>query len=256
MSGFLYDHGERKHTLDGFPIPSVTQILGGGYPKPALVGWAAKETAEEAYELREALPKMGHEHAVDLLKGARWRRLNKAASRGTSVHNAIAAHFAGDDTGELTDEQWGYFNAALRFFDEHAVECVESEFSIYSRTHGYCGRVDFKGRRNGGPLEVIDFKTKAKKSGDNPRLYGEVVLQLTAYDRAEYLVRDDGEELELEPVGAGVGVMLLSDGEYRAWPIALDDDAFDAFLATRTLWEFDARGGYRRRFGRLLKPAA
>lgn len=258
---FVYDHADRKHTLDGFPIPSVTQILKGGYPKgEGIMNWVAEETAKEAFDLREALPKMPREQTIDLLKGARWRRLDKASSRGTAVHDAISAHFAGDDPSEgLTDQQWGYFNAALSFFDERKVEAVDSEFSVYSRENLYCGRADLLGRRAGGELELFDFKTKdlSEKTPEqrkNARLYAEVVLQLTAYSRAESVSREDADDEPMPHVRKGVGVLLNEAGRYRAWPIDLTDEAFDAFLATRVLYEFD-RAGYRRAFGRLLKAA-
>lgn len=245
---FNYDPGRHKLTLDGIVIPSVTTILSRGLPKPALQHWAARSVAEYAYDNQEAWTKLPRDGAVDLLKREPLRFTGKRARVGTAVHSAIAFYAAlGEPPDDLTDEEWGYYNAALRYLTEHDVEILESEVTVWSRAHSYGGTFDLLQRRN-GELEIADFKT-------SKAVYPDVALQLVAYARAEFIGRQSGAEDPLPTVERGVIVRLDRSGSYEAVPASLDDDVFETFLATRCLFEWD-RGLSRRVLGTPLVAAA
>src|SRR5437773_1920308 len=74
---------------------SVTTIIGGGVPKPALINWAKKFTAEYAWDNFDVLAEMretdDRDGAIDWLKNAAFRSRDKAADLGSVVHASIEA---------------------------------------------------------------------------------------------------------------------------------------------------------------------
>ena len=84
---FYVWHGERYR--------SVTSIISGGLPKPALIGWAKKVTAEYAVANLESLKVLVADDpagAVDWLKGAAYRDRDRKADIGLAIHAAAEAY--------------------------------------------------------------------------------------------------------------------------------------------------------------------
>ena len=84
-----YKHPNIKNMV----APSVTSIV-GMLPSPYLPKWNSKVTAEAAINEREHIDSLlgvagGKVKAIDWLKAAAERELNKAADTGTRVHEAI-----------------------------------------------------------------------------------------------------------------------------------------------------------------------
>src|SRR4051812_27354998 len=76
---------------------SVTTIL-QAVPKPALINWAKKFTAEYAVEHFSALAelvKTDPDGAVDWLKGAAYRDRDRKADIGSHIHAAAEAYVLG-----------------------------------------------------------------------------------------------------------------------------------------------------------------
>jgi hypothetical protein len=238
---FGYDPGRHRLTLDGFHVPSVTQILGEGLPKPALKFWAAKSVAEWAYDQRDAWKDLPREAAVDLLKREPLRFTKKRANVGTAVHAAIASHITDAEPPELNDEEFGYYDAALAYLEEQDVNVIRSEATVYSRRYHYGGTFDLLQSRptidvspyasprdlvHGSP-EIADFKT-------SKAVYPDVALQLVAYGRADFIGdRVTGEEIPMPEIAAGVIVRLDASGAYEAIPVTLGEDVWASFLAVR-----------------------
>jgi len=229
---FHFDTGRHRLFLDGMQVPSVTGIL-GALPKDALKFWAAKSVAEWAYDHRDAWKDLPRSAAVDMLKREPLRFTKARARVGTAVHGAINAHALGYDPPEdLTDEEWGYFNAALSYLADQKVQVIRTETTVYSRTHGYGGTFDLLQRRGQGPIEVADFKT-------SKAVYPDVALQLVAYARADFIGdADTGEEIELPRASTGVIIRLAASGEYEAVPVDLDDEVWQSFLAVRGVYDW------------------
>lgn len=247
---FHFDTGRHRLTLDGMPIPSVTGILNAIPKQDYLKPWAARLVAEFAYDHRDAWKDLPRDDAVYMLKSKPLRFTAQAARRGTVVHGAIAAHHLGLDPPEdMSDEEWGYFNAALAYLSEQKVEVKRSEATVYSRKHLYGGTFDALQTRDGGPLEIADFKTSGK-------VYPEVAMQLCAYARADFIGDPNtGQELELPECKTGVIVRLGADGKYEAVPVPLDDEVFATFLHLIGVREW-TEGISRRVLGKPLRPAA
>jgi hypothetical protein len=239
------------HDLEVVSVTSALKAL----PKPFLIGWAAKMTAECAVDRHDLVGKMisddGPRAAIDYLKGARYRDMNAKADRGTIVHAAVEAYMEGKPLSKaqvqealqearVPPKMWrsaaGMIAGAMEFLFDHEPDVLWSEATVYSRQHGYAGTADLIARMNvGGSIQpvVIDFKT-------SKAIYDEVSAQLCAYARADFVGQDDGTEAELVPghpgpIGYGVCIRPMASGRYEKVTFALTDDLFDLFLGCLTV---------------------
>ena len=232
-----------------FEVISVTSALKGGLPKPFLIGWAAKMAAECAVDdhaiIAAMLEKGDQRAAIDHIKNARFRDMQKKADRGTIVHAALESYLAGspldsDEVRERLEEKrvprnlwnsaWKMISGLRAFLDEAEPEIIWSEATVYSRTHGYAGTLDLLARMYVGDSRVpvvLDVKT-------SKRIYDEVALQLVGYARADFVGLDDGSEVPLLPEGEraewGVVVRPTPSGKFETETFALTDELYERFL--------------------------
>lgn len=238
-----------------FEVVSVTSAIGGGIPKPFLIGWAAKVTAQAAvddHEIVAAMLAKGNERAaVDHIKGARYRDTGTKADRGTIVHGALESYLAGKPLSQETVEaqlkearvplnMWkstaAMIAGLMEFLYDEEPEVYWSEATVYSRQHGYAGTADLIARmRVGGSRLPVILDVKTSKA-----IYDETALQLCAYAKADFVGQDDGTESLLtpegEPIEYGVVVRPTAAGKYEKAVFTLaDPDLFDLFLGALTV---------------------
>lgn len=235
-----------------FEVISVTSAL-KSWPKPWLVPWAAKMTAERAvdkYGFLGAMIAEDDKGALKWLKDARFSASEDKADRGTIVHSTLEAYLAGkplEDEAvqamldekrvpkELHRSTFKMAASLMDFLDNEEPEVYWSESTVYSRTHGYAGTADLIGRmRVGGSLVPVVIDVKTSKS-----IYDEVALQLAAYAMAEFVGLDDGTEAPLtpngEPIRHGIVIRPMASGKYEKGVFALSDELLPVFLACRQL---------------------
>jgi hypothetical protein len=248
-----------------FEVVSVTSAK-DNWPKPWLVPWAAKMTAERAVDdyawLGQKIEKEGDKEAIKWLKNARFDSSGEKADRGTVVHAAIEAYLAGK---ELTNEQFedelrerripqklwrgtaGMVAGVMQFLDDVEPEVVWSEQTVYSRTHGYAGTPDIVGRAVvGGSLIPVIVDIKTSKS-----IYDDTSLQLAGYGYSDFVGLDDGTEAELlpghsGPITHGIVVNPKANGTYDRGDFTLGPDVFDAFLACLAVTKAQLTGAVTR----------
>ena len=242
-------------------FPSVTTIIGGGVPKPALVGWAAKRVAETAVAKRRIWEAMDQPaEMVDWLKRAPYRERDGAAVQGSAIHDWAEKRVLGMPVTveELPAEQQPWAISFLQFTHEMEPTWEMSEASVYNRTDGYAGTLDAllrlsdravqQIRDSGGPdlsgLGLVDYKTN--KSG----IFPETALQLAAYRHAEFVGLPDGTETPMPHVD-WCAALWITDTGYELVPVNAGHLAFEYFLAARMVRDFcdDVGRG-------LLRPAA
>ena len=235
-----------------FEVISVTSAL-KSFPKPFLVPWAVKKTAERAvdeYELLGRLITADEKGAIKWLKDARWADTSSKADRGTIVHGALESYLAGKPLSKETVEEqltearvpramWrstaAMIAGLMEFLDDEEPEVYWSESTVYSRQHGYAGTADLIGRmRVGGSVVPVVIDVKTSKD-----IYDEVGHQLAAYARADFVGQDDGTEAPLtpngEPIRHGVVVRPMANGRYDKAVFSLAPELLDVFLACKTL---------------------
>jgi hypothetical protein len=229
-------HGRAyKHPETGDYLPSITTVL-KVIDKPALVGWAARETAGAAFDQRHALVRMNdREAAVDMLKNARYRSMNKAGDVGSLVHRVAEALERDEPLPVVTDAAAPYVESFVAFVAAFEPQFEIVEGTVFSDTWGYAGTFDFLARFD-DLLVLGDHKT-------GKGVYPEVALQIAAARYADRVWnRDTGELTPMPEVAGAIAVHLHVDG-YRVVEIDAGRDAFEAFVAARQLWPWAHDGG-------------
>lgn len=217
-----------RHPVTGEEVPSVTNVI-GVLDKPALPRWAAKVVAEQAWLLRGTLDKLGRDEAVDVLKGAPWRKSTRAADRGTTIHDYLHARAQGVEPPELEGDAARYQKAADQFLDDYQPEFLYTEATVFG--DGYAGTFDF--------MAVIDGVTVLGDYKTSKDLYPEIALQLAAIRNASEIVVD-GELHPMPSVERCVGVLLTaSKCDVREVDTG---GAYEAFRACLGAWHWQKAG--------------
>lgn len=236
-----------RHPETGELVPSVTTIL-RVIDKPALVGWAARETAGAAWDQRFALQRINErESAVDLLKNARFRSMNRAALKGTTVHRVAEALERDEALPEFSEEEAAYVDSFVAFVTAFRPRFVHVEGTVFSDAFEYAGTFDFVAEID-GYLVLGDHKT-------GKDVYPEVALQLAALRYADRIWnRETGELSPMPKVAGAIAVHLRPDG-FRVVEVRADRVAFEAFVAARLLWPWArAEGEQIRAIGPSMTP--
>lgn len=239
------------YVVDGKKADGVTTLIKNGRPNPALIGWAARQTAEyvaDHLDVVTELAEAGRDPLIGALSKIHVAVLQKAANRGTRVHT-VAEKLAKDFEVEYDDDIAGHVEAYVMFLEQWQVRPVLVEAVLASRRWGYCGTCDLVADvvtagdidlqaapwltdpiPAGTPLRMLlDIKTST--SG----IWPDTAYQLAAYAGAEVYVAADGSEQPVEALGIQqhAAVQVRSDGA-DVIPLDSGPDTFQTFqyLAT------------------------
>lgn len=264
-----------RYRLDGESVDGVTTIL-KAYPKPALVGWAARVIAEfvadrlentgdhvVADRLLDDLRKIADETARDerdtwpatpgaltianTLKGVHWLDRDRAGNRGTEVHH-LAHHLALGEEVDVPEELVGHVDSYLRFRDEWAPTEELLEFVVLNRRHQYMGTADLACRLPGLGYTLVDLKTN--RSGP----FEEVALQLAGYRYGEAYLDGDGKEVPM-PEFDGCAVLWLRADGFDVIPFEAGPEEFRTFLYIQQVARFITTGSKTVKGNALVPPA-
>lgn len=227
------NHGRgHSYTIDKHKVPGVTTVT-GNLPKPALIDWAGRVTAEYALDHWEELAAQPPSVRLDTLVKSRRKSSSAAALRGTQIHALGEAV----SRGEAVDpgEHQGEVEAYARFLDRWDVEVLATETPCANTTYGYAGTADAWAEFGRGELAgqrvLLDIKT-------GKGVYDETALQLTGYARCD-LWQPEGPESEcsLPPVDAVVVAWVRSD-DVVLLPVSAGDSQWVQFqyLLQTTRW--------------------
>lgn len=246
---------------------SVTSILGLGLPKEALVGWAAKVTAERAIDHRATLNAMREDGAtrdtiLKYLTDARWEKSSTAAFRGTELHRGAEAIALGHPVPSDLDGAAGpYLEQYVRFLEDHKPRFLMAEAPVYNLSLGYAGTLDAIVDLGDSVPYVLDQKTSDKPTDARSHPpYPDIALQLVAYARCEVVGVSPADQrkvngrryyvydpvLDYHPMvetGAGAALAIFPD-RYTLQPVRLDDEVWESFLAVRDVarWSVEVAG--------------
>lgn len=233
----LYVHPESAEK-----VPGVTSIL-NMLPKGFLKFWASKSAAQYAVDNLGAVVSLAMNDpsaAVDLIKRAPDRDTAQAAEAGTDVHDLFERMARGETLGRVHPQLQPYVEIFRGFEQQFKPEFLFLEETIWSETHGYAGSFDWLARvtdpATGEQMTALgDWKTT--RSG----VHEEVALQITAYAKADYIIRPDGGKVPIPQIDGGLVVHARPEGG-QVVPARIGDDLFDVFLALRQVWEYDREG--------------
>jgi hypothetical protein len=246
-----------RHPLSDETWPSVTNVLDVSVSKPALVPWAAKITAAEAWARLPEMVALVRRPDCKKPNGKRCGKcrecLNKAikghvkivkdmaADLGTRIHAIMEADVLGKPR-PIDPEAEPFAQQAWRFFHdfgvdvEHDIEATEA--TIINRRIGYAGTGDvwlrlahpgwFGDHRK--RLGVLDYKTSSTRDVDS--VYPEYGMQTAALAKAETLLLPDGTEVEPPAPIEWTAILNLRADSYALMPMPVAgsiDDAFRGF---------------------------
>ena len=239
-----YVSGDRWYVDPGTgeKVPGVSAIL-NMMPKPALVNWAAREAASFAVsniDVVAALARTDVKAAVDLVKGAPWRKSGKAADSGTEVHG-LAETLMRDriesrkSTFKVPQGTMDFLRNFARFATEFDVIPRMVETTVWDDEHNYAGTLDgfYTLTINGHELDaIVDIKTGA--SG----VWPEASLQQTAYKNAKwYIDPATGEKRPMPHADAAFALWLRPEG-WALIPLSTDAQTWEQFLRLRESYEW------------------
>jgi hypothetical protein len=181
-----------------------------------------------------------------------WEDLNRAASRGTDLHN-IAEQYALGVEPKVAPEIQPYADQLLLFLEQYRPKFLMAEAPVYNPTFGYAGTCDGVVEL-GGSTVLLDYKTTAwgpnavDEDTGRPKSrppYTEVALQCVAYRRAElvgllaeqryadhgqrYYVYDPEAHHEPMPATEGAVCVVVSPEDFLVVPIDTSERVWRAF---------------------------
>lgn len=213
-----------RHPTTGDLVPSVTNIL-SVINKPALMGWAARQVAIMAAEMRGVLGNMEHDEVVDLLKGAASRSSNRAGSRGTDVHEWIADELQGVANYEPQGQALNYLPAARSWLADANPTPVAVETTMFHAL--YAGTADAVLEIDGEKW-LVDFKTSRG-------IYDEAALQTCALENCFLWMQGD-TAVEAGKVDRIAVVRFADNGKYEVREVTDKETHQQMFLALVSLW--------------------
>lgn len=250
ISGGRYYLWENHERAVNERFMSVTTIIDGGIPKPALMGWGIKMTAIGAIKHHDKIAALISDEGLDdpenwgddgkpttpgaraaykFLWDYRFAESERAAKLGTRVHEAIEAYALDKPLPPAPDNVKPYIAQAVRFLTDYEVLVEMTEASVFNRSQRYAGTLDMIATI-AGQSWLIDAK-----SGKG--IYAESALQMSAYAHAEFIGRPDGHE-EPMPKVERAGILHLRPDSYELIPVRFDDEVFAAFCYAREVFRW------------------
>lgn len=242
----IYRGGSRYYVSpdDGAKVPGVTSVL-GMLPKPFLVPWAAKVTAEAAVSQLAAVSSIAERDeagAIDYLKRAHRRYTQSRADIGTDAHDMFERQIRGEDVGRVHRELEPYRAGFAEFLDTVRPALIRAEDVAWSDSHAYAGSFDAllrvrlgedgKPDPDGEPVTLVaDWKTSRAT-------YPDVALQMAAYAHADQLIAPDGTR-EPMPETDGAAVLHITPNGWAFKPVRIDAAVFSIFLHLRAVFDWD-----------------
>jgi hypothetical protein len=218
------NHGNgHSYTLDGVKVPGVTSVI-GILDKPALVGWAAKESASYAIEHWDELAELPMMQRADKITSARFDTNKKATTKGHRIHE-LGEKLSKGEPVEVPDEYRQPAESYARFLDAWDIETIRTETPICHTEYRYAGTFDAIAYSPRLGTVMLDIKTGG-------RVYSEVALQLAAYRFADLMIDDE----PMIPTDGGVVAHVLADTVDMV-PIKQDETITSTFLYLLEVFE-------------------
>lgn len=235
-AGLAFDDRRHRYTLDGKRIPSVTTIL-GALNKPGLPYWSAGLVARDAITNHDYWGQRIHngedpEQVIRDLKRTPWKERDKAARRGTRIHQVLEAAAHGDPT-DCPRDLLPMAQQAVDLLDREDVRTLETEARGHNRELWYAGTIDLIATVR-GETWLLDWKSSRS-------VHETHVMQVAAYAHMDTILTIDGEEKPMPHIDR-LGIIHISDDSASLVDVGdPDGPAWDMFQAAHTIhshmWE-------------------
>jgi hypothetical protein len=208
---------QRRYMVEGERTVSVSTIAKYIDPDPTgLLYWSSGLTCEGIAELAGQGGDLSWLNTGGSIQAAlrdaelTWKDIrDKAATRGTAVHELILAALANrtklPDLSLLTDEERGYGQAVLRWWNDRGPRPILTEQMTASASFGFAGRFDLLCEIEGERV-LLDAKTRARpkdRLSDHVQLAGyQLANAESGHGRADreliLILGPEGEYLEVD----------------------------------------------------------
>lgn len=216
------NHG---YLLDGRRIIGVTTAINLGVPKDALVGWAARTSADYALAHWEELSSLSTDQRHRAIAGAHEQTRNLAAVKGTAVHGMGARLVVGERVEGIPDEVASKVEAYVGWLNRFKVEPVIVEAAVCNLEHEYGGTLDLVFTSSLFPDRVFLADLKTSKG-----VYGETALQLEGYARADIYIDAEGNEVPFSDLGITDHIVVhIEDSGVRVYEMHSGDEVWSVF---------------------------
>lgn len=225
--------------------PGVTSVV-AMLPKPFLVWWAARMTAETAVANLPAVTAIAERDeagAVDYLRNSHSRYTKLRARIGSEAHDLFERMARGEFVGRVHPDLEPYRDGFAEFLGVVRPELVRAEDIAWSDTHQYAGSFDAilrvrlgedgKPDHDSGEWHTLIVDWKTSKS-----TYPDVALQMAAYANADKIISPDGSS-EPMPEFDGAAVLHITPDGWAFKPVRIDREVFDVFLTLRKVFTWD-----------------
>lgn len=149
--------------------------------------------------------------------------LNKAAERGTIVHNAIE-NWIKYGIEDIPPEYSGYFKGFIEYLETYNPKILSSEIRTYHKAMRYAGTIDLLAEEN-NEIVLIDFKTTSTVSDMT------CGVQLEAYSQA---LKSQGVEIQCKKI-----LHLKNNAKYeiRNYPVK-DTKRWQVFGSLKIIYDY------------------
>lgn len=232
------------YIVNGVKYPGPSRVLDAALSKPALVTWAANETAEAALALwesdatvRAVVEATGRDGMKKALTNrANWRR-DEAAQLGSAVHAWADDMLNGRPLPPLSDLAQQYAKRYAEWWQASGWKVRLTEAIVFAPPDpgvhtGWGGTFDLLAYDRDGKTVLADIKT-------GKGIYREVVLQLTAYKMA-LMVQPAGSLVTypMPNVDRVVALHVTGDKPVREVPIASGPNEWSAWCSALDIYQW------------------
>lgn len=226
----------RYYTWDSDKFVSVTTAISDGIAKPGLNRWFIKNMAELAARKRKKLATFTKiPDAKEWLLDEHYKaKDNSAANLGSTVHALCERISLGEHPENIPEDALPFVGAFNEFLMKYEPTILETEVTIFSKTHGYAGTADAFMAINGRTY-VCDYKT-------GKSVYPEAALQMAAYRYGDFLGRPDGSEDPIPKVDGALVLHVRPEG-VKVIPVNSGPDTFDTFLSALDIFRWQKIDG-------------
>lgn len=232
------------------PLPSVS-VIKQAFPK-FLTDWAAKAAAEYAVEHRAAWNQLPDGDAVELIQKSAVRQRDRAAKRGSDVHEIIEQLSLGIPPNYMLidDSVVPYVPCIEQMVRDLQLKPMVLEAVVFNHAVGYGGTFDFIGKTVHG-VGLLDWKTRAKTSR-----YDEEAAQAAAYAGGEYMIVESEHHGAIRmplPELDYLGIVVISPDGYQVHEVN-EEAAWNMWTSLATFWKAKNGGPFYE--GTLATPFA
>jgi hypothetical protein len=225
----------RFYPFEGERYVSVTTILGDGVPKPAINNWKIKMMAELAAKNRLDLATKDETEAKEWLL-AQTLYSGEAAILGSSLHAKFDKIAKGLSPTNTVAEA-GYLDSFYAFIVAHQPVYIFTESTVFSKTYGYAGTLDFIAVLKDGRTVIGDYKT-------GKAVWPDAALQISAYRYADFIGTKDGATIPI-PECNGAVVLHVRPNGFKLIDVDAGPRTFDTFLSALDMYRWlniDSKG--------------